>query len=59
MDPQTFDDWLELVNKVSALTNQDPYKLAPAKSQGYFSKTIISFPPFMGWSKLRNNCVII
>ena len=32
--PQSFDDWLEQINKVATLTNKDPYKLALAKSQG-------------------------
>ena len=39
-DPQSFDDWLEQVNKVAAITNKDQYKLALAKSQGSFSRTI-------------------
>ena len=52
-DPQSFDDWLQQVNKVAALTNKDPYKLALAKSLGSFSRTISSFPPSMGWSKIR------
>ena len=26
-DPQSFDDWLQQVNKVATLTNKDPYKL--------------------------------
>ena len=32
-DPQSFDDWVEQVDKVAALTNKDPYKLALAKSE--------------------------
>ena len=36
-DPQSFDVWLEQIDKVAALTNKDPYKLALAKSQGLFS----------------------
>ena len=50
---QSFDDWLEQIDKVAALTNKDPYKLALAKSQGSFSRTISSFPPSMGWSKVK------
>ena len=49
-DPQSFDDWLEQINKVAELTNKDPYKLALAKSQGSFSRTIGSFLPSMGWN---------
>ena len=52
-DPQSFDDWLEQVDKVATLTNKDTYKLALAKSQGSFSRTISSFPPSMGWSKIK------
>ena len=46
-DLQSFDNWLERINKVGALTNKDPYKLALAKSQGSFSRTISSLPPSM------------
>ena len=52
-DPQSFNDWLEQVDKVATHTNKDPYKLAHAKSQGSFSYTISSFPSSMGWSKIK------
>ena len=52
-DPQSFDDWFEQITKVAALTIKDPYELALAKSQGSFSRKISSFPPSMGWSKIR------
>ena len=39
-DPQLFDEWLDEIDKVAALTNNDPHKLVLAKSQGSFSKTI-------------------
>ena len=52
-DQQSFDEWLEQIDKVAALTNRDPYKLTLAKSQGSFSRTISSFLPFMGWSKIK------
>ena len=29
-DPQSFIDWLDQIDDVTALTNDDPYKLAPA-----------------------------
>ena len=32
-DPQSFDGWLEQIDKVASLTNKDPYKLAFAKYQ--------------------------
>ena len=32
-DPQSFYEWLEQIDKDASLTNKDPYKLAPAKSQ--------------------------
>ena len=35
-DHQSFNDWLDQINKVTAPTNNDPYKLALAKSQGSF-----------------------
>ena len=44
-DPQSFDDWLEQIDKVAFLTNKDSYKLALTKSQGSFSRMISSFPP--------------
>ena len=46
-DPQSFDDWLEQINKVASLTNKDPYKLALANSQGSFSRIISQFLPSM------------
>ena len=52
-DSQSSDDWLEQVDKVAALINKDPYKLALAKCHGSCSKTISSFPPSMGWSKIK------
>ena len=53
-DPQSFDEWLEQIDKVASLTNKDPYKLALAKSQGSFSRTIHSHPPWDG-TKLKNS----
>ena len=53
-DPQSFNEWLDQTKKVTALTNNDPYKLALAKSQGSFSKTISLYPPTIGWTKLRS-----
>ena len=53
MDPQSFDDWLEQVNKVTALINNDPYKLAHAKSQGSFSRTLAHFHPLWDGAKLK------
>ena len=44
-DPQSFDDWLEQINKVASPTNKDPYRLALEKAQGSFSRMISSFPP--------------
>ena len=52
-DPQMFDEWLDQIDKVRSLTNNDPYKLALAKSQGSFSKTISSYPPTLGWNKSK------
>ena len=52
-DPQSFDDWLQQIHRVAALTNKDPYKLTLAKSQGSFSRTISSFPPSMGLNKIK------
>ena len=47
-DPQSLNEWLDKIDKVAALTNNDPYKLALATSQGSFSKTISSYPPTLG-----------
>ena len=52
-DPQSFDDWLEYIDKVASPTNKDPYKLALAKCQGSFSRMISSFPPSIGWNKIK------
>ena len=52
-DSQSFDDWLEQRDKVAPLTNKYPYKLALAKSQGLFSRTVSSFPNPLGWNKSK------
>ena len=54
-DPQSFDKRLDQIDKVTSLTNNDPSKLALAKSQGSFSKTISSYPPTLGWNKIKEN----
>ena len=51
-DPQSFDDWLEQIDKVASLTNNDSYKLALAKSKVSLSRTVSSFPP-MGCNKIK------
>ena len=48
-----FEEWLKQIDKVASLMNKDPYKLALAKSQGSFSRMISSFPPSMGWNKIK------
>ena len=58
-DPQPFDDWLEQVDKVAALTNKGPYKLALAKSQGSFSRQLGHFHPLWDGAKFKNDWVII
>ena len=58
-DPQSFDEFLELIDKVILLTIKDPNKLALAKSQGSFSRMISSFPLSMGWHKIKNVCATI
>ena len=50
-DTQSFDYWLEQVDKVAALTNKDTYKLALANTLALFSRTISLILPCMGWSK--------
>ena len=41
-------------NRQSCITaNKDPYKLTLAKSQGSFSRTINSYPPTLGWNKIK------
>ena len=52
-DLQSFDDWLEQIDKVTSLTNKDPYRLGLAKSQGSFSRTISSYPPTLGWNQIK------
>ena len=51
--PQSFDDWLQQINKVALVTNKDPYELALAKSQESFSRVINSFLPIMGCNKIK------
>ena len=53
--PQSFDEWLDQFDKVATLTNSNPYKLALAKSQGSFSKRISSYPPTLGWNKIKEH----
>ena len=52
-DPQLFDEWLDQIDKVTSLTKNDPYKLALANSQGSFNKIISSYPPTLGWNKIK------
>ena len=52
-DSQSFDAWLEQIDNITSLTNKDPYKLALAKSQGSFSRTISSLPTTMVWNKIK------
>ena len=52
-DPQSFNEWLEQIDKVASLTNKDPYKLTLAKSRDSFSRTISSYPPTLGWNKIK------
>ena len=52
-DPQSFDDWLEQIDKVASLTNKDPHKLALVKFQGSLSRMINSFLPSMAWNKIK------
>ena len=47
------DGWIKY--KVTALTNNDPYKLTLAKSKGSFNKTINSYPPTLGWNKIKEH----
>ena len=44
-DPQSFDECLDQIDEVAALTNNHPYMLALAKSEGSVSKTTSSYPP--------------
>ena len=50
-----FDEWLDQIDKVATLTNSTPCKLALTKSQGYFSKMIGSYPPTLGWNKIKSS----
>ena len=52
-DPQSVNKWLDQINKVKTLTNNGPYKLALAKCQGSFSKTISSYPPTLVGNKIK------
>ena len=52
-DLLSFEESLDQIDKVAALTNINPYKLALAKSQGSFSKTISSYPPTLGWNNIK------
>ena len=37
-DPQSFNGWLEQIDKVTSLTNKDPYKLALASLSDHSAK---------------------
>ena len=52
-DPQSFKDWLDQIDKVMGLTNNNPYKLALAKSQASFSNAISSYLPILGCNKIK------
>ena len=54
-DPQSFDEWLDQIDKVTALANNNPNKLALAEFQGSFSKTIDSYPPTLGWNRIKDH----
>ena len=51
--PILFNEWLDQIDKVAALTNNDSHKLALGKSKGSFSKTVNSYPPTLGWKKTK------
>ena len=51
--PQSFNEWLDQIDKVTSPTNNNPYKLALAKLQGLFSKAISSYPSTLGWNKIK------
>ena len=52
-DPQSFNEWLEQIDKVATVMNKDPRKLTHAKSQGLFSRIISSCVSTMGWNKIE------
>ena len=52
-DPQSFNKWLEQIEKVTSLMNKDHHKLAFEKSQGSFSRIIGSYPTVLGWNKIK------
>ena len=54
-DSKFFNEWLDQINKVNSLANNDPYKLALAKSQSSFNKTVSSYPPTLGWNKIKEH----
>ena len=51
--PQLFNEWLDQIDRDAALTNNNPYKLSLAKFQGSFSTTFSSYPPTLGWNKIK------
>ena len=52
-DPQSFNEWLEQIDKLASLKNKDLYKLTLVKSQGTFSRSISLYPPLLGWNKIK------
>ena len=52
-DPQSFDDWLQQIDRVASFMNRDPYKLTFAKSQRSLCRTISSYLPTLGWNKIK------
>ena len=53
--PRSFNEWLDKIDKVTTLPNNNPHKLVPAKSQGSFSKIISSHLPILGWNKIKGH----
>ena len=58
-DPQSFNEWLQQIGRVTSLMNKDPYKYTLAKSQGSSAELSVHIHPLWNGTKLKNNYTTI
>ena len=58
-DPQSFDDLLEQIDKVAALTNKNHISWHLHNTKDLSVEQLAHFNPLWDGAKLKNNCVII
>ena len=58
-DPQSFDEWLEQIDKVASLMNKDPYRLPLQSLKSHSVGLSGHICPLRDGTKLKNNCSTI